>query len=149
MPVHHLRLFTRHALVVIGILALAFFGGEPLPSERSSTIGHSIDAVLGVLFLVFALKRCLYVPDPDAPPPRLLSSLERIAPGKSFVLGTLMTVTNFTSLALYVSGLKDIVVAKVGALGSVTAFTLLIVREVCRVFYITRSSSAAGLWRLI
>lgn len=35
--------------------------------------------------------------------------------------------TNFTTLALYVSGLKDIVVAKAGALGSVTAFALLIV----------------------
>lgn len=38
-----------------------------------------------------------------------------------------MMVSNFTILALYVSGLKDIVVAKADALGSVTVFALLIV----------------------
>jgi hypothetical protein len=112
--------------VAIGTLALAVFGGEPLTSDRSSTTGHTIDAVLGVLFLMFAFKRYLYVPDPDAPPPKWMTSLDLIAPGKSFVFGALMMGTNFTTLALYVSGLKDIVLARAGALSSITAFALLV-----------------------
>lgn len=114
-------------LAVIGILALTLFGGEPLPSDRSSTVGHTIDTVLGVLFLVFAFKRYLNAPDPNAPPPRWMSSLDLISPGKSFAFGKITMTTNFTTLPLYVSGLKDIVVAKIGILGSVTTFALLVV----------------------
>ena len=34
--------------------------------------------------------------------------------GKALLFGTLMTITNFSSLPLYLSGLKDIVTANIG-----------------------------------
>jgi hypothetical protein len=48
-------------LVLIGLLALSIFGEGSDSGGRSSAIGHTIDAVLGVVFLVFALKNYLSI----------------------------------------------------------------------------------------
>lgn len=74
---------------------------------------------------MFALKSYLNVPDPNAPPPKWLSSLDSTTPSKALVFGMIMMATNFTTLGLYVSGLKEIVVAQAGDLGNAVAFVLL------------------------
>jgi threonine/homoserine/homoserine lactone efflux protein len=111
--------------VLIGLLALSIFGEGSGSGGRSSAIGDTIDAVLGVVFLVFALKSLLNMPDPNAPPPKWMSSLSSMGPSRAFVFGMLVMATNFTTLALFVSGVKEIVLTEVGVLGSAVAFVLL------------------------
>jgi hypothetical protein len=121
-------------LVAIGIFALTVFGGGDYEGgERSSAAGGgTLDVVFGILFLVLALKLWLKAPDPSAPPPRWMSAFESINIGGAFLLGFFMMVTNFSSLPLYIAGLKEIVTAKLNPASNLFAlvlFILLIVVE--------------------
>ena len=120
-------------LVAIGIFALTVFGdGNSDGGDRSSAVGGSIDVVFGILFLVLALKLWLKAPDPSAPPPRWMSAFESINISGAFLLGLFMMVTNFSTLPLYIAGLKEIVTAKLDPAGNLFAlvlFILLIVVE--------------------
>lgn len=120
-------------LVAIGIFALTVFGGGDYEGgDRSSAVGGTIDVVFGILFLVLALKLWLKAPDPSAPPPRWMSAFESINISGAFLLGLFMMVTNFSSLPLYIAGLKEIVTANLNPAGTLFAlvlFILLIVVE--------------------
>jgi threonine/homoserine/homoserine lactone efflux protein len=56
-------------LAAIALVAFVFFGTGAGSVGRSSEIRDTIDAAIGVLLLVFALKAWLKTPDPNAPPP--------------------------------------------------------------------------------
>ena len=120
-------------LVAIGIVALTVFGGGDYEGgDRSSAVGGTLDVVFGILFLGLALKLWLKAPDPSAPPPRWMSAFESINIGGAFLLGVFMMVTNFSTLPLYIAGLKEIVTAKLDPAGNLFAlvlFILLIVVE--------------------
>ena len=120
-------------LVAIGIFALTVFGGGDYEGgDRSSAAGGTLDVVFGILFLVLALKLWLKAPDPSAPPPRWMSAFESINIGGAFLLGFFMMVTNFSSLPLYIAGLKEIVTANLNPASNLFAlvlFILLIVVE--------------------
>ena len=120
-------------LVAIGIVALTVFGGGDYEGgDRSSAVGGTLDVVFGILFLVLALKLWLKAPDPSAPPPRWMSAFESINIGGAFLLGVFMMVTNFSTLPLYIAGLKEIVTANLNPAGNLFAlvlFILLIVVE--------------------
>ena len=106
-------------LAVIALVAFVFFGAQPGSGDGSSDIRDTIDAAIGVLLLVFALKTWLGTPDPNAPPPRWVAAIDSITPAKALLLGMVVMLTNPTTLALYVSGLKEIVAADLGTAGSV------------------------------
>lgn len=120
-------------LVAIGIFALTVFGGGDYEGgDRSSAVGGTIDVVFGILFLVLALKLWLKAPDPSAPPPRWMSAFGSINIIGAFLLGVFMMVTNFSTLPLYIAGLKEIVTANLNPAGTLFAlvlFILLIVVE--------------------
>jgi threonine/homoserine/homoserine lactone efflux protein len=120
-------------LVAIGIFALTVFGGGDYEGgDRSSAVGGTIDVVFGILFLVLALKLWLKAPDPSAPPPRWMSAFGSINTIGAFLLGVFMMVTNFSTLPLYIAGLKEIVTANLNPAGNLFAlvlFILLIVVE--------------------
>jgi hypothetical protein len=117
-------------LVAIGVLALTVFGGAvgggSEPGERSLAIKGTIDTVFGVLFLIFALKMWLKSTDPNAPPPRWIAAISSISTGEALLFGLFTMGTNFTSLPLYISGLKEIVTANIGTAGRIFALTLFI-----------------------
>lgn len=103
-------------LAVISVGALAFFGGRPeLGAGRHSDIRNTLDAAIGALLIVFALKALLHTPDPNAPPPKWVAAVSSITPPRAVLLGMVLVLTNPTTLALYVSGLKEVVVASLGA----------------------------------
>jgi threonine/homoserine/homoserine lactone efflux protein len=120
-------------LVAIGIFSLTVFGGGDYEGgDRSSAVGGTLDVVFGILFLVLALKLWLKAPDPSAPPPRWMSAFESINIGGAFLLGVFMMVTNFSTLPLYIAGLKELVTANLNPAGNLFAlvlFILLIVVE--------------------
>jgi hypothetical protein len=117
-------------LVAVGVFAFAVFGngggGGSEPSDRSVAVKGTIDAVFGVLFLILALKMWLKATDPNAPPPRWMAGVSSISTGEAFLFGLIMMGTNFTSLPLYISGLKEIVTANIGTARSIFALTLFI-----------------------
>jgi hypothetical protein len=116
-------------LVVIGILALTLFGGGGYgPGDRSSAFGGSLDAVIGGLLLIVALVLWVKRPDPGAStqPPRWMSAFDSIGMGGAFFLGLFMMATNFSSLPLYIAGLKDIVTANLSLASSILALALFI-----------------------
>jgi threonine/homoserine/homoserine lactone efflux protein len=120
-------------LVAIGIFALTVFGdGDYEGGDRSSAVGGTLDVVFGILFLVLALKLWLKAPDPSAPPPRWMSAFGSINTIGAFLLGVFMMVTNFSTLPLYIAGLKEIVTANLNPFDNLFAlvlFILLIVVE--------------------
>ena len=114
-------------LVAIGIFALTVFGGGDYEGgDRSSAVGGTIDVVFGILFLVLALKLWLKAPDPSAPPPRWMSAFGSINTIGAFLLGVFMMVTNFSTLPLYIAGLKEIVTANLNPAGNLIALVLFI-----------------------
>lgn len=103
------------AFVAVGMLSLAVFGdGGIEDAERSSDLKNTIDALIGGFFLAFAVKLLLKAPDPNAPPPRWLAGIGSIGMVKATLFGMVMSATNFSSLPLYLSGLKEIVTASIG-----------------------------------
>jgi hypothetical protein len=136
-------------LVAIGILALVIFGGGDYEGgDRSSAVGDTINVVFGVLFLVLALTLWVKTPDPSAPPPRWMSAFDSINIGGAFLLGLFMMATNFSSLPLYIAGLKDIVTANLSLAGNILAlvpFILLIMVELLvPIVVYTRSPRRGG-----
>jgi threonine/homoserine/homoserine lactone efflux protein len=114
-------------LAAIALVAFVFFGTGAGSVERSSeVIKDTIDAAIGVLLLVFALKAWLKSPDPNAPPPKWVAALDSVTPTKALLVGMIVILTNPTTLALYVSGLKEIVATDLGTVGSVVVLALFI-----------------------
>src|ERR671911_306576 len=114
-------------LVAIGIFALTVFGGGDYEGgDRSSAVGGTIDVVFGILFLVLALRLWLKAPDPSAPPPRWMSAFGSINTIGAFLLGVFMMVTNFSTLPLYIAGLKELVTANLNPAGTLFALVLFI-----------------------
>ena len=103
-------------LAFIAVGAVAFFGGRPeLGAGHHSDIRNTLDAAIGGLLIVFALKALLHAPDPNAPPPKWVAAVSSIAPPRAVLLGMVLVLTNPTTLALYVSGLKEVLAASLGA----------------------------------
>jgi hypothetical protein len=114
-------------LVAIGILSLVFFGGGgTADAGRSSAIKDTIDATFGIFFLVMALKIWLKAPDPNAPPPGWIDVIDTIGVGKALLFRIILMATNFSSLPLYLSGLKEIVTANIGILDGILVLALFI-----------------------
>lgn len=114
-------------LVTIGTFSLVFFeGGGAEDAERPSDIKNTIDAVFGIFFLVLALKSWLKAPDPNAPPPSWIAAISTIGVSKALLFGMVIMATNFSSLPLYLSGLKEIVTANIGIVDSILVLTLFI-----------------------
>jgi hypothetical protein len=114
-------------LVAIGIFALTIVGGGGSEhTKQSSAIKDTIDAMLGVLLLVLTLRMWLRAPDPSAPPSKWMDAIGSMGRGRALLFGMIMMATNFSSLPLYISGLKEIVTANIGIAGSILALVLFI-----------------------
>ena len=112
------------SLIVVGGLALALFN-EPFQLVGPHRgIGPGLSIALGGLSLVVALRTYLRVPDPDAPPPKWLSTIESIVPSRAFVFGIVLMATNLKILVIYTIGVAKILGAGLGPAESL--ITLLI-----------------------
>ena len=119
-----LALTLGHSAVLASVSVAAFAGfgegwgfADPSPVAR-----HAVDAAIGVLLLAFALAGWLVRRAPSAPPTKWLAAIGSVTPGKAFLLGTIRMGTDVGALALFVSGLKEIVAADLGVASSAIAF---------------------------
>ena len=112
------------SLIVVGGLALALFNEPIMLAGPHRGIGPGLSIALGGLSLVVALRTYLRVPDPDAPPPKWLATIESIVPSRAFVFGIVLMATNLKILVIYTIGVAKILGAGLGPAESL--ITLLI-----------------------
>lgn len=74
------------ARLVQGVLfGFVFTEGEE--AGGSAWIKSTLLLVLGILLLITAYKKWVTEPDPDAPPPKWLTTMDTVTPGKALVFG--------------------------------------------------------------
>jgi hypothetical protein len=113
-------------LASVGVAAFAGLGAGWALAHPSPAARHALDAAIGALLVMFALARWLVRPAPNAPPAKWTAAFDSVTPGKAFLFGTIRMGTDVGALALFVSGLKEIVAADLGAANSAIAFALFV-----------------------
>jgi hypothetical protein len=73
-------------------------------SGEPSTASLVIKIILGGLLLILAIKTYLGEDDPDAPPPKLLTTLDKMVPGKLFLVGFVLSIIQIRFVALVLAG---------------------------------------------
>lgn len=97
-------------IVFIGITgAIAAKGGG---EDDASLISLVIITTLGILLLALALRTFVGEDDPDAPPPKLLTALDKLGPAASFGIGFVYTVIGIRFVVLMLAGTAMIVAAE-------------------------------------
>jgi hypothetical protein len=114
------------SLIVVGGLALVLFNEPILLAGPRRGIGPGLSFALGGLSLVVALRSYLRVPDPDAPPPKWLASIETIVPSKAFIFGIVLMATNLKILVIYTIGVAQILGAGLGPAASLVMLLLFV-----------------------
>ena len=112
------------SLIVVGGLALALFDEPIALAGRPRGFGPGLSFVLGGLCMVVALRMYLRVPDPDAPPPKWLATIESMVPMKAFMFGIVLMATNLKILLIYTIGVAQILAAELSPTASLV--TLLV-----------------------
>jgi len=108
--------------VFLGLMDTIGATGE---SGEPSTVSLVIKILLGGLLLIFALKTYLGEDDPDAPPPKLLTTLDKMGSGKLFLVGILLSIIQLRFMALVLAGVVIISTAQMPAGQNVLAIMLL------------------------
>jgi threonine/homoserine/homoserine lactone efflux protein len=112
---------------VIGVIVLATSSGGSGSGSKASAVTGTIIAVLGVLFVLLAVKQLLHAPDPDAPPPKFMTALDFMSPVRAAVFGVVIALINVKQLGIYVGGVAMIVHADVSAAARWVALVILLV----------------------
>jgi len=108
----------------IGILGLLLFGGA---EGAVSTVGRVISVSVGALLVVFGIRSLLNAPDPDAPPPRWMESINSMSPPRAFGLGMALFPLQIKNLAIFVACIELIIASSLGPQGSIAALMLVLV----------------------
>ncbi len=98
-------------LAVIGIFTLSRSSDSSASSSTQSTVVGTIIAALGVLFVLMAVKLIVNAPDPDAPPPKFMTSLTTMSAGRAAGFGAILALINFKQLGIFIGGVAEIVEA--------------------------------------
>ena len=109
---------------VIGILGLVLFGGA---ESTVSTVGRTISATIGALLIVLGIRRLVYSPDPDAPSPRWMESINSMSPPRAFGFGMALFPLQVKNLAVFVACLNLIIASSLGPQGSIAALMIVLV----------------------
>jgi len=113
---------TAVVSVAIG-LAILFVFHQALEAHHDST-GHRsavVDVVLGVALLALAVRELVAKPKAKEP------KATHLGVGSAFVLGCAVMAANFSSLVLYLAGLKEIVRADVATTSELVVTAVFIV----------------------
>jgi hypothetical protein len=108
----------------IGILGLVLFGGA---EGAVSTVGRVISVSVGALLLVIGIRSLLNAPDPDAPPPRWMESVNSMSPPRAFGFGMALFPLQIKNLAIFVACIELIIASSLSSQGSIAALMLVLV----------------------
>jgi len=93
--------------------------GEPSPASLV------IKIILGGLLLIMAIKTSMGEDDPDAPPPKLLTTLDKMGRGKLFLGGIVLSIIQIRFVALVLAGAVIIATAQMPAGQNMIAILIL------------------------
>lgn len=112
---------------IIGAVTLATARVNAGSTTKGSAVTGTIIAVLGVVFLVMALKQIVDTPDPDAPPPKFMTKLDSMSVAGATVFGLVLALINLKQLGIYVAGVSLIVQADISTGQGWLALVILLV----------------------
>ncbi len=112
--------------VLLGLVSLELAGHlSATNSGGTSTIQAVIFLILGVLLLIFAVRNFLGEDDPDAPPPKILTLLNKLGPVKLFGVGLGLSLLQPRFMLLVFAGAALITEARLSTTGNILSLFLL------------------------
>ncbi len=118
---------TVFAFLVWGLIFLTL--STRLPAEEDSAPGAAsllLRTFLGIIFLVLAIRSYLSEQDPDAPPPKWQSTLDKLGLGTVVAISLFMGFTNLRFLLLIMAGADSIVSLQPSLLQAALGLVLLV-----------------------
>ena len=125
---------------VVGISGLVLFGDA---GDAISTVGRVISVAVGALLLVIGLRSLLGSPDPDAPPPGWLASIDNSSPSRAFAVGMALFPLQVKNLAIFVACLNLIIASGLRTGESIVALALVLLIFALPVLVVTGLYAAA------
>lgn len=110
-------------LLVLGMAGVYLFQAGASSSLFSKSIEGYIDIALGVI--CFALLLLVFRKRPARKKDNTNTTGSLINPSRAFVVGTIVMLSNFSTLVIYISGLHIIGAAKLGMTASILSLGLL------------------------
>jgi threonine/homoserine/homoserine lactone efflux protein len=95
-------------------------------SGEASTASLAIKTILGGLLLILAVKIYMGEDDPDAPPPKWMTALEKASSGAMFAIGALLSIVQIRFVLLMLAGATIIVDANLPAVQTIIALIVLV-----------------------
>ncbi len=102
-------------------------GGEAAAQGDPGPTAAAVQVILAILFYVVAAKSFLKVPDEDAPPPRWMTAIDGVRPGRAFLLGAGVVLISAKLWVFTLGAMGAIEEAALGAAGAVGAFLAFVV----------------------
>jgi hypothetical protein len=111
-----------------GLLFLGLTGrlAESTGEGETSPASLAIKALLGGLLLILALKIYLGEDDPDAPPPKWMSALDKATPVALFGIALLLSVVQLRFVLLMLAGATSVAEAQLPTGQTIVALLVLI-----------------------
>lgn len=91
-------------LVVIGVVSIFFFTSLSL-QPKNANVSSTIDLVAGVLLLALAVKNFY------TKPKKSKKAQHSFGIGQTILLGTVIMLTNFSTIVLFIPAMKDVAVS--------------------------------------
>lgn len=111
--------------LVLAVIALVASSAAQVPKEQSHTyLVRWLDIGLGVLLLLLGIRGLLKKPDPNAPA-KTAKPRGQGGPLRYIVVGFFVMGTDFSSLVLFIPGIRDTILAPVDLLGKIIAGAIL------------------------
>ena len=135
------------------IFGLVLTGGDATGEDGSSGwIMSTLMLVLGILLLITAYKQFTHDPDPDAPPPKWLTMIEKATPLTALALGAGLILISGKMWVFTLGAISTISAAQLGQpAGAITyllfallAASLLIIPTLIRLIFPTRAAALLG-----
>ncbi len=116
-------------LVVVSVIVLVVAGGADDPNSSSSDTVNVVKLVLGIVFLLMAIRRWRGRPQHGDVPemPKWMAAIDRFTPARSFVLGAGLSGVNPKNLALTLAAAASIAQAGLSTGESAIAVAVFVV----------------------
>src|SRR6266536_3746001 len=98
--------------VIWGVVSLDLAEHIASTSSRDTSFSEVIFLIFGLLLLILAVRNFFCEDDPDAPPPKIMTMLDKMGPVKLFGVGVVLALMQFRFIALVLVGAAVIAEAR-------------------------------------
>ncbi len=129
-PRAHTAFMIFGMFVVLAVITVVAAGSmSQVPKEQGRTyLVYWLDVGLGTLLLFLGIRGLIKKPDPNAPAKTVKERGGRNAgPGKYIAIGCIVMIADFSSIVLFLPGIRDVAVASVSLIDKFLAGSILYV----------------------